>query len=52
MLGGFDPNVAFLNESVPLWFALLMAFTSPHLWARYGKKAVKRLAERYGLTEE
>lgn len=41
MLGGFNPSLAFLNGSVPLWFALLMAFTSPYMWAKYVKKAVR-----------
>lgn len=47
MLGGFEPNVAFLNEQVPLWFALLMAFTSPYMWSKYVKKAVKKVGSKY-----
>lgn len=46
MLGGFDPNLTFLNESVPLWFALLMAFTSPYMWAKYVKKGVSDYYQR------
>jgi hypothetical protein len=34
----FSPSLDFLNQNVPLWFSLLMAFTAPHLWAGYAKK--------------
>lgn len=43
MIGGFEPELTFLNGEVPLWFALLMAFTSPHLWSRYVKRVVSEL---------
>lgn len=53
MIGGFEPSLEFLNQSVPLWFALLMAFTSPYLWSRYVKRFVSdQYAARYGSEEE
>lgn len=42
MLGGFEPSLEFLNESVPLWFALVMGFTAPHLWSNYIKNGAKK----------
>lgn len=42
MVGGFDPSLAFLNKSVPLWFTLLMAFTTPYMWSTFVKKAVEK----------
>lgn len=41
MWGGFSPSLEFLNRAVPLWFALLMAFTSPYMWSKYVKKFVR-----------
>lgn len=49
---GFEPSLEFLNECVPLWFALVMAFTSPYMWSRYVKKGVKRVAARYLPTDD
>jgi hypothetical protein len=43
MVYGFEPNLSFLNEQVPLWFALLMGFTTPYLWAKYIKNATRKL---------
>jgi hypothetical protein len=51
MTYGFEPNLSFLNQQVPLWFALLCAFTSPYLWARYAKDTVRKLLEKtFGIT--
>ena len=43
-------DLTFLQQCVPLWFALLMAFTAPYMWAKYVKKAVRHvLQSRYGV---
>jgi len=39
-------ELTFLAQEVPLWFALLMAFTAPYLWAGYVKKALNKLYEK------
>jgi hypothetical protein len=49
MWGAFEPSLTFLNKSVPLWFALLMAFTAPHMWSKYVKGFVKA---RFGHETE
>lgn len=52
MWGGFEPSLTFLNKQVPLWFALLMAFTTPYMWAEYVKGSVKRaLRQVFGSGE-
>jgi hypothetical protein len=43
MWGGFEPSLTFLNQQVPLWFALLMAFSSPYMWSEYVKSGVERV---------
>lgn len=43
MTYGFEPSLSFLSQQVPLWFALLCAFTSPYLWAKYAKDAVRHV---------
>lgn len=45
MIEGFSLSLDFLNQSVPLWFALLMAFTAPYMWAKYAKRAVRHVIE-------
>jgi hypothetical protein len=52
MLGGFEPSLEFLNECVPLWFALVMGFTSPYLWSKYIKDAAKRAFKRVTLKRD
>ena len=37
----------FLAQDVPLWFALLMAYTAPYMWAKYIKQAAKTVLQRY-----
>jgi hypothetical protein len=51
MLGGLNLATEFLNECVPLWFALLMGFTAPYMWSTYAKKAVKKAIKPH-LTEK
>ncbi len=46
MTYGFEPSLDFLSQHVPLWFALLCAFTSPYLWARYAKNGVHQIATK------
>lgn len=46
-MGGFQPSLTFLNECVPLWFALVMGFTAPYMWSRYVKRGLKDLYGRY-----
>lgn len=52
MIGGFQPSLEFLSQPVPLWFALLMAFTAPYMWSKYIKKAARLTFERYFGTDE
>lgn len=36
-------ELVWLKQYVPLWFALLMAFTKPYMWAKYAKDAVNKV---------
>jgi hypothetical protein len=47
MIAALSLDFTFLNECVPLWFALLMAFTTPYMWSRYIKKAASSLLKKY-----
>lgn len=40
-------SFGFLSQPVPLWFALLMGFTAPHLWSGYIKDAATIVLSRY-----
>ncbi len=42
MIGEFSPSLQFLNNQVPLWFALLMAFSAPYTWATQIKSFIKQ----------
>lgn len=49
---GFQPSLEWLSQDVPLWFSLLMAFTSPYLWSQYVKRGVRRAVQRYTGSDE
>lgn len=52
MVGGITLGTEFLNECVPLWFALLMGFTSPYMWSNYAKDGVQKVFKRYTSSGE
>jgi hypothetical protein len=52
MLETVELTTKFLNQDVPLWFALVMGFTSPYMWSRYVKNGASKLFNRYFGTGE
>lgn len=52
MIEAVELTTDFLNQNVPLWFALVMGFTSPYMWSRYVKKGAKKVFNKYFGSED